>query len=82
MNIVTRPGFTQTLEQARREREKARMKAVADLAQRREGREESIARLNQHFQATRRGRWRPDMRGYAREVAERVFGNLDEEGLE
>ena len=82
MTLVTRPGITVTLQQAKREREKAKMQAAAALADRRNGADESIARLNEHFQTSRRARWRPDMRGHAREVAERVFGNLDEEDSE
>ena len=78
MTIVTRPGINQTLQEAKREREKVRMQATAELAERRDGRDESTARLNREFQAGRRGRWRADTRNAAKEVAERVFG-IDEE---
>jgi hypothetical protein len=78
MTIVTRPGITQTLQQARREREKARMQAVAELEERRNGADESIGRLNKEFQAGRHARGRVDTRTQAREMADRVFGNEEE----
>jgi hypothetical protein len=79
MTIVTRPGINQTLQEARRQREKARMEAIADLNQRRDGRDESITRLTQHWRAGRRDRGRCDGRNAAAEMAERVFGNSEEE---
>jgi hypothetical protein len=80
MNIVTRPGMNQTLQEAKRQRERARMQAVADLVQRRDGRDESISAINQHYRQERHSqRRRLDGRAAAAELAERVFGNLDEE---
>jgi hypothetical protein len=79
MTFVTRPGMNQTLQETRRQREKARLEAVADLNQRRDGRDESIGRLTQHWRAGRRDRGRVDTRTAAKEMAERVFGNPDDE---
>ena len=73
MTIVVRPGLTQTLQQARREREKARMQAAAEMAARRAGQDESITRLNEAFQEMRRSRHRTDTRTQAREKADRLF---------
>jgi hypothetical protein len=79
MTLITRPGMNQTLQEARRIQERARMQAVAELSERRDGRDESTARLNQDFRSSRRHRGRSDMRNAAAELAERVFGNPDDE---
>ena len=84
MTLVTRPGFSQTLQETRRQREEARQKAIADLRQRRDGRDASIEAINQHCRQERRSqRRRLDGRTAAAEFAERVFaGQSEEEGQE
>ena len=80
MTIVTRPGITITLQEAKRQREKVRMQAAAELATRRDGREETTGAINEwHRQRRHQIRGRLDRRAAAAELAERVFGNLDEE---
>jgi hypothetical protein len=80
MTIVIRPGMNTTLQESKRQRERARMQAVADLALRRDGRDESIGAINQHFRQQRRQvRGRLDGRVAADELARKVFGNPDDE---
>jgi hypothetical protein len=80
MNIVTRPGMNQTLQEARWQKEEARQQAVADLSRRRDGRDESIGAINEHCRQQRHAqRRRLDGRAAAAELAERVYGNLDDE---